>query len=99
MTHSRRRGGHANFAALDKDALRALAAAGGRASHRQGVAHQWTSEQARAARRSALPPDHHLLPSRKVDGRYEYLITDADGAEKWVSRQRIHQLRKLGRLR
>lgn len=37
------------FASLDKEKMKAVASAGGREAHRLGRAHQWTSEQARAA--------------------------------------------------
>ena len=37
------------FAAIDKARHREIAAAGGRAAHERGVAHEYTSEEARAA--------------------------------------------------
>lgn len=39
------------FAAMDPDRQRQIASAGGRAAHEKGVAHQFTSETARAAGR------------------------------------------------
>ena len=39
------------FAAMDPERQRRIASEGGRAAHMQGVAHQWTSEEARVAGR------------------------------------------------
>jgi uncharacterized protein len=39
------------FAAMDPARQKEIARAGGRAAHVQGVAHQWTSEEAREAGR------------------------------------------------
>jgi uncharacterized protein len=39
------------FAAMDRERQRQIASEGGRAAHRQGVAHQWSSEEAREAGR------------------------------------------------
>jgi len=39
------------FAAMDKDRQRKIASAGGRAAHECGNAHEFTSEEARSARR------------------------------------------------
>ena len=37
------------FAAMEPEKQREIARKGGRAAHEQGVAHQWTSEEARDA--------------------------------------------------
>jgi uncharacterized protein len=39
------------FAAMDPERQRQIASEGGRAAHRQGVAHEWTAEEAREAGR------------------------------------------------
>jgi uncharacterized protein len=39
------------FAAMDRERQREIAREGGKAAHRQGVAHRWTSEEAREAGR------------------------------------------------
>ena len=39
------------FAAMDRERQREIAREGGRAAHKQGVAHRWTSEEAREAGR------------------------------------------------
>lgn len=39
------------FASMDRERQREIARKGGRAAHKQGVAHQWSSEEARAAGR------------------------------------------------
>lgn len=37
------------FAAMSPEKQREIASQGGRAAHRQGVAHEWSAEEARAA--------------------------------------------------
>jgi len=39
------------FASMDSARQRAIASKGGKAAHQQGVAHQWSPEEARAAGR------------------------------------------------
>ena len=39
------------FASMDPEKQRRIASKGGKAAHAKGVAHQWTSEQARVAGR------------------------------------------------
>ena len=39
------------FASMDPQKQREIASEGGRAAHRQGVAHEWSSEEAREAGR------------------------------------------------
>lgn len=39
------------FASMDRERQREIARKGGRAAHEQGVAHQWSSEEARVAGR------------------------------------------------
>ena len=39
------------FASMDPDKQREIASKGGRAAHVQGTAHEWTSDEARAAGR------------------------------------------------
>jgi len=48
MTDVKQRRG---FAAMDRTKQRALASQGGKAAHKHGTAHEWTSEEARAAGR------------------------------------------------
>ncbi len=42
---------HRGFASMDRDKQREIASRGGRAAHVRGTAHEWTSKQAREARR------------------------------------------------
>lgn len=42
---------HRGFAAMDREKQRAIASKGGKAAHAKGVAHEFTSEEARAAGR------------------------------------------------
>lgn len=46
MAKSRR-----GFAGMDESRQREIAAKGGREAHRRGTAHEWTSEEAKAAGR------------------------------------------------
>jgi uncharacterized protein len=39
------------FASMDRNKQRAIASKGGKAAHRKGTAHVWTTEEARAAGR------------------------------------------------
>ena len=39
------------FAAMDPEKQKQIASEGGRAAHRQGVAHEWTADEAREAGR------------------------------------------------
>lgn len=43
--------GRQGFASMDPDKQRKIASKGGRAAHRKGTAHEWTTEEARAAGR------------------------------------------------
>lgn len=47
MTQKSRRG----FAAMDPERQKQIASEGGRAAHKQGVAHEWSTEEARQAGR------------------------------------------------
>jgi hypothetical protein len=44
-------GSHRGFAAMDQQKQREIASKGGRAAHVKGTAHQWSSDEARAAGR------------------------------------------------
>lgn len=46
------------FAAMDPEKVRAIASKGGRAAHRVGTAHRFTSEEARAAGRKGGNAPH-----------------------------------------
>jgi uncharacterized protein len=46
------------FAGMDRAAVRALASRGGKAAHEQGTAHEFTSEEARAAGRKGGLASH-----------------------------------------
>src|SRR5688500_14918847 len=50
---SGKQGGDSNrgFASMDPEKQREIASEGGKAAHRQGVAHEWSSEEAREAGR------------------------------------------------
>lgn len=46
------------FASMDPQKQRSIASEGGRAAHRQGVAHEWNSEEAREAGRKGGQNSH-----------------------------------------
>lgn len=46
------------FASMDPQKQREIASAGGRAAHRQGVAHEWSTEEAREAGRKGGQNSH-----------------------------------------
>ena len=46
-----RRSSNRGFAAMDRERQKQIASEGGRAAHQQGVAHEWSSEEAREAGR------------------------------------------------
>ena len=48
---NRGRSSNRGFASMDPQRQREIASEGGRAAHRQGVAHEWTSDEAREAGR------------------------------------------------
>ncbi len=48
---SERKGRGRGFASMDPEKQREIASKGGRAAHVQGTAHEWTSDEARAAGR------------------------------------------------
>lgn len=50
------------FAAMDKTALSKIASKGGVAAHAKGVAHQWTTDQARVAGRKGGLARHSNRP-------------------------------------
>jgi general stress protein YciG len=48
---NRSRSSNRGFASMDPQKQREIASEGGRAAHKQGVAHEWSSEEAREAGR------------------------------------------------
>lgn len=48
-TATTKKGKGRGFASMDKNKQRLIASKGGRAAHRAGKAHKWTSEEARKA--------------------------------------------------
>ena len=56
-----RKGRGRGFASLDPDKQREIASKGGRAAHVQGTAHEWTSDEARAAGRKGGAASRHQV--------------------------------------
>jgi general stress protein YciG len=48
------------FASMDRSKQREIASKGGRVAHEKGAAHEWTSEEARAAGRKGGVASHRL---------------------------------------
>ncbi|GMA15584.1 KGG domain-containing protein [Deinococcus metallilatus] len=59
MTGTNGNGGKRGFAAMDPARQREIASQGGRAAHRSGNAHQFTSEEAREAGRKGGQASHN----------------------------------------
>lgn len=59
------------FASMDPQRQREIASAGGRAAHRQGVAHEWNSDEAREAGRKGGQNSHGGGRSRGSNNRGE----------------------------
>lgn len=70
------------FASMSKERQREIAAAGGRAAHRAGTAHEFTSEKAREAGRKgglAVSQDRaHMSRIGKVGGKHSHLGRDGE---------------------
>jgi general stress protein YciG len=64
MATDQRKGRGRGFASMDPDKQREIASKGGRAAHVQGTAHEWTSEEARAAGRKGGAASRHRAPGR-----------------------------------
>ena len=56
-----RKGGRRGFASMNPDKQREIASKGGRAAHVQGTAHEWTSDEARAAGRKGGAASRHQV--------------------------------------
>ncbi|TFW16794.1 KGG domain-containing protein [Duganella callida] len=67
-------GGNRGFAGMDPQRQREIAAAGGRAAHASGNAHQFTSEEARRAGRLSHKGSGNLQAQQAVSSQ------SADGA-------------------
>jgi hypothetical protein len=57
------------FAAMDPERQRQIASEGGRAAHKQGVAHEWSTEEARQAGRKGGQNSKGSRPRREMDIR------------------------------
>ena len=64
---------------------------------KKAIAHEWTSDEARAASLKRMPRGTSLRARKTDAGRYEYWVGDLS-PRRWVSRQRVFQLRAAGRL-
>jgi general stress protein YciG len=59
-----RKGRGRGFASMDPNKQREIASKGGRAAHVQGTAHEWNSDEARAAGRKGGAASRHRAPGR-----------------------------------
>jgi uncharacterized protein len=58
------------FAVMSRKLQKELAARGGRAAHAKGVAHQWTSEEARAAGRKGGATSRRPMQNGATSGEH-----------------------------
>lgn len=65
MAVNRKRG----FATMDPEKLRVIASKGGKAAHAKGSAHQFTSEEAKAAGRKGGHAGHHKHIARETESQ------------------------------
>jgi general stress protein YciG len=63
------------FASMDRSKQREIASKGGRVAHQKGAAHEWTSEEARAAGRKGGVASHRFGP---VSGTVKATPNNAD---------------------
>lgn len=56
------------FASMSAEKQRSIASKGGRAAHKQGVAHEWTAEEAREAGRKGGAAQHASRRKKAVVG-------------------------------
>ena len=56
------------FASMDRTRQRDIASKGGKAAHQKGVAHEWTSEEAREAGRKGGMASHRRKQEQPADG-------------------------------
>lgn len=107
MAQERARG----FAAMDPERVKAVAAAGGRAAHATGHAHEWDAREARAAgRKGGLASHHHEAAfhhesaahhhreaaRHAAEGHHQEAHRHARTAEEHASRARDHARRAYG---
>ena len=55
------------FASMDRGKQRDIASKGGKAAHQQGSAHEWTSDEARAAGRKGVLASHRRMREKKAE--------------------------------
>jgi len=60
--------GNQGFASMDPAKQREIASKGGKAAHRQGTAHEWTSEEAREAGRKGGMASHRRKQQQQGGG-------------------------------
>ena len=96
MGSMRRKRGN-NFALLTQDERNDMARRGGEAAAALGKLHQFTRRESRLGALKRVGRNELEFKMRRHNGRYEYLVPDANGG-RWVSRQRVHQLRRKGKL-
>jgi len=70
------------FASMDKEQQREIASQGGKAAHKKGTAHKWTSETAREAGRKggkAISQDReHMAAIGRKGGKNSHKNTDSN---------------------
>jgi uncharacterized protein len=67
------------FASMDKERQRKIASEGGRAAHKQGVAHEWSSAEAREAGRKGGQNSHGGGRNSRVAANANESATEVNG--------------------
>ena len=75
------------FASMDRTRQRDIASKGGKAAHQKGVAHEWTSEEAREAGRKGGMASHRRKQEQQSSGSTE---TDMENSRDTGDRGAVH---------
>ena len=71
---------------MERNRQREIASKGGKAAHEKGTAHEWTSEEARAAGRKGGMASHR----RKQEQEGDTAPDTGSGSEPTLDREEIH---------
>ena len=66
------------FASMERNRQREIASKGGKAAHQKGTAHEWTSEEARAAGRKGGMASHRRKEEPEVEGDFAPVESDKE---------------------
>ena len=63
---------------MERNRQREIASRGGKAAHQKGTAHEWTSEEARAAGRKGGMASHRRKEEPEVEGDFAPVESDKE---------------------